>query len=129
VRPMARLVTIRCTRAEAAQLLAYLTERDRGAAGGWYFGERKDFDRRHTSLKSMLEKVLAENHVENDFHRVKATPITEGFRASCTCGWRGPIRAGNRASVWRVARDDATDHFKEIKRQRADSAKPQRSGD
>jgi len=63
--------------------------------------------------------------MENDFHSVKAGKVTEGFQSTCTCGWLGPIR--NRTSdnrAWRNARDDGTQHFKEVERRRADSASP-----
>ena len=55
---MSRLVTIRVTKAEAQQLLAYVNSRDQGEIAGWYYSPKKDFERRHASLKEILERVL-----------------------------------------------------------------------
>lgn len=55
---MSKLVTIRVTKAEAQQLLAYVNSRDHGYGAGWYYDRKKDFERRHASLKEILERVL-----------------------------------------------------------------------
>jgi len=47
------------TKAEAQQLLSYVNARDEGADSGWYYAPKKDFERRHGSLKAILERVLS----------------------------------------------------------------------
>ncbi len=60
IQTMAKLVHIRCTRAEAEQLLAYLLARDQGDDAWWYYGNREHFERRHKSLKAALERSIAQ---------------------------------------------------------------------
>jgi Domain of unknown function (DUF4224) len=50
------LVTIRVTLAEARQLLAYAE--DRNEAGGWYYGSKKSFDKRHESIMEILTRAI-----------------------------------------------------------------------
>jgi hypothetical protein len=49
------LVTIRVTLAEARQMLAYAEERDRNY---WYYGEQDKFEKRHESIKEILERAI-----------------------------------------------------------------------
>lgn len=56
---MSRLVTIRVTKAEAVQLHNYVCDRDMGPDCGWYYGKKEDFERRHASLKEILERAIS----------------------------------------------------------------------
>lgn len=49
---------ITITHAECQQLLSYVNGRDHGSDAGWYYAPKKDFERRHENLKSMLERAL-----------------------------------------------------------------------
>ena len=62
---MSSLVTLRMTRAEARQLLGYLQERERT---DWYYSPRKDFERRHSNLRTLLMRVLGFDDRERDDH-------------------------------------------------------------
>ena len=53
-----KLIHLQMTRAEARQLLAYLDHRDDGHDGGWYYGPKDQFERRHQSLRDLLVRVL-----------------------------------------------------------------------
>ncbi len=52
------LVTVRMTRAEVAQMLDYLHDRDHGREAGWYIGNKDQFERRHASIRECLERSL-----------------------------------------------------------------------
>ena len=56
---MSVLVTIRVTITEAYQLLSYLNDRDGGSDAGWYYGKKSDFEKRHASLREVLERAIA----------------------------------------------------------------------
>jgi hypothetical protein len=57
------LVTIRVTRAEAQQLLNYVSDRDMGEGAGWYYGDKAQFERRHESIKEVLRRAI-ERHTD-----------------------------------------------------------------
>lgn len=52
------LVTIRLTKAEARQVLQYLTEWEDGPEAGWYYGKKHDFTKRHHSIRECVERAL-----------------------------------------------------------------------
>jgi hypothetical protein len=58
MRPEMALVTVRLTRAEVAQMLDYLHDRDYGRESGWYFGNKEQFEKRHASIRECLERAL-----------------------------------------------------------------------
>jgi len=54
---MTRKITIELTRTEAEQMLAYAHGREQDE--GWYYGRKDQFEKRHESIKTKLETVLA----------------------------------------------------------------------
>ena len=54
---MSKIITLRMTPAEVAQMLDYVHDRDY-AGEGWYFGNKEQFERRHASIRECLERAL-----------------------------------------------------------------------
>jgi hypothetical protein len=52
------LVTIRLTRAEAMQVLSYLSEWETGPEAGWYYGKKNDFKKRHASIRECVQRAM-----------------------------------------------------------------------
>ena len=47
------------TPAEVQQLLSYAHARDKGWDGGWYYGNKKFFEKRHKEILAKLEHYYA----------------------------------------------------------------------
>lgn len=61
--------------------------------------------------------------MENDFHSIGVSVADAGFRADCTCGWRGAVQtAPTGRQAFGKAREDGQSHWVEVQRQRAHSA-------
>ena len=46
------------TKTQLRQLLAYVNDRDDGMSPGWYYGNRKQFEKRHAEILRMIEAEL-----------------------------------------------------------------------
>lgn len=64
-----RPITMRLTRADLDQLLQYIQSRDEGDNGGWYCGNRENFEKRHEYL---LWQIMISLEL---FDLVEPTPI------------------------------------------------------
>ncbi len=51
---------------ELRQLLEYVFDRDRGWNGGWYYGNKKYFEKRHQKIKAMLIQELKRHSGDDD---------------------------------------------------------------
>ena len=52
---MTKVSLLQLTEAEMRQLYSYCEERDRD---GWYYGDKKQFEKRHAAIKNQLEQKL-----------------------------------------------------------------------
>ena len=73
---MSKIITLRMTPAEVAQMLDYVHDRDY-AGDGWYFGNKAQFERRHASIRECLERALGKtSDADNEQSRNKPTQNT-----------------------------------------------------